>query len=94
MNIPHHSGISGPRKSKNTRTIPYTPVLIITPDMSAETFDGAAGCASGSQMCRGMMPALMPKPTVAQRKTSDCVVAGRWDPMSLNEAKLNEPENV
>ena len=44
------------------------PVLIITPDMRAETCDGAAGCALGSQMCRGIIPALMPNPISAGRK--------------------------
>ena len=38
------------------------PVLMSTPDMSAETLLGATGCAAGSQMCSGTMPALTPKP--------------------------------
>ena len=33
-----------------------------TPDISAEMFVGAAGCASGSQTCSGITPALTPKP--------------------------------
>ena len=44
------------------------PVLIMTPDISAETWDGAAGCALGSQTCSGMMPALTPKPISAEIK--------------------------
>ena len=52
----------------NVRIKPYTPVLIITPESSAETGEGAAGCASGSHIWpNGHMPALMPKPT---RKSS------------------------
>ena len=37
-------------------------VFSITPDISAETGEGAAGWASGSHTCRGTMPALAPKP--------------------------------
>ena len=32
------------------------------PDKGADTEDGAAGWASGSQECRGTRPALTPKP--------------------------------
>ena len=67
------------------------PILIMTPDMSAEILDGAAGCASGSQIWNGMMPALTPNPIVAQRKTIDWTAVGRRDPGSLNAPKLNEP---
>ena len=40
-----------------------------TPDISAEMPLGAAGCASGSQMCSGMMPAFTPNPTKNRTKT-------------------------
>jgi len=43
-------------RSKITRTMPYIAVLIMTPLISAETGDGAAGCASGSQACSGQHP--------------------------------------
>ena len=33
--------------------------------MSADTGEGAAGCASGSHTCSGSMPALAPKPNSA-----------------------------
>ena len=46
------------------------PVLIITPDISAETWLGAAGCASGSQTCSGTNPALVPKPTSASTNSA------------------------
>ena len=46
------------------------PVLMSTPDMSAEMLLGAAGCASGSQTWSGMMPALTPKPTKKSTKSS------------------------
>ena len=37
------------------------PILMTTPDISAETWLGAAACAAGSQECSGIAPALMPK---------------------------------
>ncbi len=46
------------------------PVLIMTPLMSADTCDGAAGCASGSQTCSGTIPAFVPKPTSARMKAA------------------------
>ena len=38
--------------------------------MRAETLLGATGCAAGSQMCSGTMPALTPKPNRKSRKAS------------------------
>ncbi len=46
-------------------------VFSITPLIRAETGDGAAGCASGSQTCTGRKPALAPKPNSASRKATD-----------------------
>jgi hypothetical protein len=43
--------------------------LVITPLISAETWLGAAGWASGSQMCSGTRPALEPAPMSASRNT-------------------------
>ena len=45
--IPHQAG--GCPSNVRTRRSPYTPVLIIRPDIIADTWLGAAGCASGSQ---------------------------------------------
>ena len=42
--------------------IPQTPDLVSTPESSADAGAGATGWALGSQMCRGNMPALAPKP--------------------------------
>ena len=39
----------------------------MTPLISAETGEGAAGCASGSQMCNGRRPAFAPKPKSARK---------------------------
>ena len=45
-----------------TLTMPNTPILVMMPDRGADTDEGAAGWASGSQECRGTRPALTPKP--------------------------------
>ena len=38
------------------------PILVMMPDNGAETDEGAAGCASGSQEWSGTRPALTAKP--------------------------------
>ncbi len=40
------------------------------PDIKADTGLGAIGCARGSHKCSGTIPALVPKPTNASRKTA------------------------
>ena len=52
-------------------------VLSITALISAETGEGAAGCASGSQTCNGRMPAFAPNPKSASRNAT-VVHARRW----------------
>ena len=47
------------------------PTLIIAPDISAEAWLGATGCASGSQTCAGTMPAFEPNPISASTKTAE-----------------------
>ena len=47
------------------RTNPYTATFVITPLISADTWLGAAGCASGSQTCSGTSPAFDPAPISA-----------------------------
>ena len=42
--------------------MPQMPDLVSTPDSRAEAGAGATGWALGSQMCRGNIPALAPKP--------------------------------
>ena len=49
-----------------TISTPNTPVLVSRPESSAEAGAGATGCALGSQMCSGNMPALAPKPASRQ----------------------------
>ena len=71
------------------------PILITTPDMSAETWLGATGCAIGSQTCSGTMPALEPKPKSASKKIASRtsgVEAGRASTrMAANEAVKSLP---
>ena len=62
------------------------PVLIITPDITADTGLGAAGCASGSQTWNGTKPAFVPKPTSASRNRPPAEPAG-----AANAAKSCEP---
>ena len=59
------------------------PVLIITPLITAETCEGAAGWASGSQTCMGMKPALVPKPTRARRKRTPPAPPRRREPLEI-----------
>ncbi len=46
------------------------PILITTPDMTAETWLGAEACADGSHECNGITPALMPNARSASRKSA------------------------
>ena len=46
------------------------PVFSITPESSAEMWEGAAACAPGSQKCPGTMPALIPNPISASTRTN------------------------
>ena len=63
------------------------PVLIITPDISAETCDGAAGWASGSQTCSGKRPAFMPKPARKTRKSGSAGFVWKYWPRASNVAR-------
>ncbi len=45
-------------------------VFSMTPLISADTGDGAAGCASGNQTCSGRIPALAPNPNSASRNAA------------------------
>src|ERR1039458_1243305 len=49
----------------------------MTPDISAETWLGAAGCARGSQTWRGTTPALVAKPPSAKKNSVVRVVPSR-----------------
>ncbi len=60
INTPQET--SGVKTSNRKRTRPYTATLSITPDIRAEIGDGLAGCAYGSHLWNGMIPALMENP--------------------------------
>ena len=47
----------------------------MTPLISAETWLGAAGCASGSHTCSGTRPAFEPAPISARIKANAPIVA-------------------
>ena len=65
------------------------PSLIITPDMSAETWLGAAGCARGSQTWSGMMPAFEPNPIRAssEDRVPRCRRRGRGGRAEVGEVE-------
>jgi len=65
--------------------------LIITPDISAETCDGATGWARGSQTCRGIAPALVPKPTSTRTNTTSRAAGDRFAAAAANDEKPDEP---
>jgi hypothetical protein len=51
------------------RTSAYRPALWITPDISADTWAGAAACARGSQEWNGKNADLSPKLASSSRNT-------------------------
>ncbi|OQC57340.1 MAG: hypothetical protein BWX54_01191 [Verrucomicrobia bacterium ADurb.Bin018] len=61
------------------------PVLISTPDITADTGLGAAGCASGSHTCSGKKPTFAPKPNNASVNKSPAA------PPARHVAKSCEP---
>ena len=70
------------------------PILIITPDMTADTWLGAIVCALGNQTCNGITPALMPKPTSARMKIP-VAIAGLIEPLAArNKANIANRTNV
>ncbi|MNY33926.1 hypothetical protein D3C86_1682270 [compost metagenome] len=54
-----------------TRRMPNSPSLTMTPDISAEIWEGATGSATGNQPCSGTKPARRPKPQKLSRNTSE-----------------------
>ena len=47
--------------------------FIITPDMRAEMLEGLAGCAYGSHLWKGIMPAFMPNPKNRKTKATEVI---------------------
>ena len=69
----------------------------MTPLMSAETGEGAAGCASGSHTCSGTSPAFAPKPKRASKKATARPVGSEMRAAhglkgELPAATLHDPE--
>ena len=90
--LPHDAGsgpTAGARRSKPKRKRPYSATLSITPDMSADTWLGAAGCAFGSQTCRGTTPALVPNPAKASMNSVVRVEPSRPRAAVRSAAKSN-----
>ena len=56
-----------------TTITPKMPDLVRIPESSAEAGAGATGCAFGSQMCSGNMPAFAPKPKRMQMLAAQIV---------------------
>ena len=69
------------------------PSFTIAPDMSAEAWLGAAGCARGSQTWSGTAPAFEPKPMRNSAITSMRVWADRPGPTALMAANSSPPWN-
>jgi hypothetical protein len=60
-----------PNISTTNLKIPYIAVLIITELIIAETLLGAEGCAIGSHICKGTIPAFVPNPIKKHKKIID-----------------------
>ena len=65
------------------------PILMMTPDMMAETWLGAIAWALGSQMWSGMTPALSPKPAKARTKMAVATPGVR--PSGRSGSSVKEP---
>src|SRR5262249_50362606 len=64
----------------------------MTPDLSADTWLGAAGWASGNHTCSGTSPALDPKPTAASKNTAVRSVGESAGLAARRVAKLPSPD--
>jgi hypothetical protein len=65
--------------------MPYTPSLIITPDINAKR-DWARQDGRGSQTCNGMTPAFDPKPSASRTKSS----CGGWIEVRRRRTPIGE----
>src|SRR5512133_3852811 len=62
----------------------------MTPDMILDIWLGACGCAYGSQMCSGTIPALVPNPIKKQINRKFLVPGGIWPQACERRAKSKE----
>ncbi len=63
----------------------------MTPDMSADTWLGAAGCARGSQTWSGITPALPAKPSARRTKAASRVAGARAGAAARQSANRRLP---
>ena len=64
------------------------PVLSSTPDITAETWLGAAAWAPGSQKWSGTRPALRPNPTSASSASHEAAAPLERSPLQAEKSKL------
>jgi hypothetical protein len=67
------------------------PVLIMTPDITAETWDGATGCARGNQMWSGNAPAFVAKPTSKSTSATSRATGAMLGAATCQAAKSSPP---
>src|SRR5574340_444540 len=67
------------------------PIFIMTADINAETLLGATGCAFGSQVCNGTIPAFVPNPTKADTNIRFLTKRGNEGDDVLKESKPKLP---
>ena len=65
--------------------------MIITPDISADTCEGATGWARGSQTWSGIAPAFVPKPTTTRMKTRSRAIGGSPAAAAPKPPKPDDP---
>ena len=64
MRLPH--AVLARKMFADTAIMPKIPDFVRMPESSADAGAGATGCAFGSQICSGNMPAFAPKPNRMQ----------------------------
>src|ERR1035437_8794363 len=67
------------------------PVLIMIPDMTADTWDGATGWARGSQTWNGMAPAFVAKPMQTRTRAAFRTASEKWGAAACQAAKSSVP---
>ncbi len=75
--MPGSSPSAWPAPMMTTLRMPKMPILVMTPERGADTEEGAAGWASGSQEWSGTRPALTPNPA-RQRISPAWSQKGSW----------------
>ena len=68
--------------------MPPMAVLSSAPESIAETGAGPSLCASGSQVCIGASPTLVPKPISTRRKESSASMGLRCGAIRASDAQV------